>query len=280
MPPPPAGASRHPAYLHALADLRAARAFLERPAGVVVKWDEKKAIYEIDLTIREIKEASIDDGKDLNDHPPIDQPTWGGRLTHSLELVRKARADVNEAEDSPESRQLKTKALKHLETTEAFIQAGIEDAKTVKEPVGPKPGAHPAYAAALGNLRHARALLERPSVADVKWDEQNGIREIDAAIKEIRDARMDDGAPLTEHPPIDSKIAYRDRLREAMKLLGDAAKDIEEREDNSWAKGDRHRAVEHVRSAEHAVREAIGDRKADERKEEKREEKAEKKGGR
>src|SRR5450432_3641401 len=72
---------RHPAYLHALEDLRAARASLERPANVVVKWDEKQAIREIDAAIREIKEAAIDDGKNLNDHPPIDvNLDWKGRL--------------------------------------------------------------------------------------------------------------------------------------------------------------------------------------------------------
>src|ERR1700753_2160265 len=62
-PPPPAPmpAGNHPAYLHALSDLRMARAFLERPANVVVKWDEKRAITEIDAAIREIKEAAIDD---------------------------------------------------------------------------------------------------------------------------------------------------------------------------------------------------------------------------
>src|SRR5580693_8258942 len=47
-PPPPTAsatvvvgvtpvAQKHPAYLHALTDLRHARAFLERPAGAVVK---------------------------------------------------------------------------------------------------------------------------------------------------------------------------------------------------------------------------------------------------
>src|SRR5437763_1743950 len=61
--PPP---SQHPAYLHALTDLRHARAFLARPAGAMVKWDEKRAIHEIDEAIREIKSAAIDDGKSLD----------------------------------------------------------------------------------------------------------------------------------------------------------------------------------------------------------------------
>src|SRR5262252_9476269 len=57
-PPPPAGgavtvvvtptAQKHPAYLHALTDLRHARAFLAKPAGAQVKWDENRAIRELD----------------------------------------------------------------------------------------------------------------------------------------------------------------------------------------------------------------------------------------
>ena len=89
-PPPPAAAppppvavapAKHPAYLHALTDLRHARAFLARPAGIVVKWDENRAIRELDAAIKEIKEASIDDGKNLDDHPPVDAGlVWGDRL--------------------------------------------------------------------------------------------------------------------------------------------------------------------------------------------------------
>src|SRR5271167_2064106 len=73
-PAPPAD---HPAYLHALTDLRTARAHLQRPDGGELRDQEKKAIHEIDEAINEIKKASIDDGKDLNDHPPV-TPTWPG----------------------------------------------------------------------------------------------------------------------------------------------------------------------------------------------------------
>src|ERR1700683_3921456 len=86
----------HPAYLHALKNLRHARAHLERPANVrmAVAWDENAAIREIDAAIHEIKEASIDDGKDLRDHPIIEgRMEWGGRLHKTVELLRAARRD-------------------------------------------------------------------------------------------------------------------------------------------------------------------------------------------
>src|ERR1700684_669533 len=60
-PPPPApmAPQQHPAYLHALTDLRSARGYLRRPARAVVKWDENRAIREIDAAINEIKRAAI-----------------------------------------------------------------------------------------------------------------------------------------------------------------------------------------------------------------------------
>src|ERR1700743_3921644 len=61
---------KHPAYLHALSDLRAARWMLEhRPGDAAVSAQEDVAITEIDKAIGEIKKASIDDGKNLEDQP-------------------------------------------------------------------------------------------------------------------------------------------------------------------------------------------------------------------
>src|SRR5579862_3958299 len=67
---------KHPAYLHALSDLRAARWMLEhRPGDAAVSGQEDVAITEIDAAIGEIKRAAIDDGKDIHDHPKVDGPT-------------------------------------------------------------------------------------------------------------------------------------------------------------------------------------------------------------
>jgi hypothetical protein len=64
----------HPAYLHALSDLRAARHYLaDGWAWGPVRHDDDMAIHEIDKAIDEIKHASIDDGKGLNDPFPIDR---------------------------------------------------------------------------------------------------------------------------------------------------------------------------------------------------------------
>jgi hypothetical protein len=281
-PPPPA---HHPAYLHALADLRNARAFLERPANTVVKWDERRAIREIDAAIHEIKQAAIDDGKDITVHEPVDRPTWGGRLSRAQELLAKARADISEEEDNPSStvHALRGRALGHIANAEQAVRDGMEDARAMAPPpatvvvqtappppppppttvvVQAGPASHPAYLHALSDLRMARALLTRPTRdAEVKWDENRAIAKLNAAIREINEAAIDDGKPIEDHPPIDARMRHRDRIRTAIDLMEKAARDIEQREDNDFARGLRGRAVGHLHDAVRWSREAIEDRR-------------------
>jgi hypothetical protein len=122
----PAPGREHPAYLHALTDLRHARAHLQRPDGGELKEQEKKAIHEIDDAINEIKKASIDDGKDLNDHPPVDaKMDWRGRLHRALELVNKAHNDVAQEEDNSFAQGLQQRALEHIDKAHHHIEEAI-----------------------------------------------------------------------------------------------------------------------------------------------------------
>ncbi len=122
-----ARAEEHPAYLHALSDLRDARAHLERPASYKnkVKWAEANAIGEIDAAIREIKKAAIDDGKDIKDHVSIDTSLeWGGRLTKALELLRGARADIEKRETNDYAKGLRKRAFEHIDAAIADVERG------------------------------------------------------------------------------------------------------------------------------------------------------------
>lgn len=106
----------HPAYLHALTDLRTARWFLNHQAGDArVYANEDMSIGEIDAAIGEIKRASIDDGKDLNDHPQVDVNEHGSRLLKAIESLKKARADIRHEEDNPEARELRRHAFEHID---------------------------------------------------------------------------------------------------------------------------------------------------------------------
>ena len=122
----PAPGRDHPAYLHALTDLRTARAHLERPGGGELKEQERKAIHEIDDAIAEIKKAAIDDGKNLNDHPPVDAHIdWPGRLHRALELLDKAHNDVAHEEDNGFAQGLQARALEHIDKAHHHVEEAI-----------------------------------------------------------------------------------------------------------------------------------------------------------
>ncbi len=107
---------KHPAYLHALTDLRAARAHLQVNDGGELRHEEKEAIHAIDDAIAEIKRASIDDGKDLNDHPPVDAGLdHTGRLHRAKELLEKAHQDIAREEDNSFAQGLQQRAFGHID---------------------------------------------------------------------------------------------------------------------------------------------------------------------
>jgi hypothetical protein len=121
-----AAPQKHPSYLHALSDLRWARALLERPDGGELRQQEKDAVHEIDKAIDEIKHASIDDGKDLNDHPPVDAHLpWGGRLHKSIEMLDKAHRDVMKEEDDPAAQGLQMRAIEHIDKAHHHVEEAI-----------------------------------------------------------------------------------------------------------------------------------------------------------
>jgi hypothetical protein len=119
--------NQHPGYLHALTDLRHARAHLQRPDRGELREQEKKAIHEIDEAIGEIKRASIDDGKDLNDHPPVDaRLDWPGRLHRALELINKAHTDVSGEEDNRFAQGLQQRAMEHIDKAHHHVEEAIQ----------------------------------------------------------------------------------------------------------------------------------------------------------
>ncbi len=122
---------KHPAYLHALSDLRAARWMLEhRPGDAAVSAHEDVAIAEIDAAIGEIKHAAIDDGKNIGDHPNVDAPNnRRGRLHKAQELLHKVHADVAREEDDPMTRGLRDRAVGHIDAAIRATNGALGDAE-------------------------------------------------------------------------------------------------------------------------------------------------------
>jgi ribosomal protein L12E/L44/L45/RPP1/RPP2 len=267
--PPPAQA--HPAYLHALSDLRNARWNLERRGGdPQMKWDEHHAFDSIDRAIADIKHAAIDDGKNLQDHPPIDlQETRPGRLHKALAALQAARTDVTQEEDNAFANGLRGRGIKNIDEAIHFVEEGIAEADRVSTaapapaPAGaPAPAqplkAHPLYLHALSDLREARSNLEhREGDPQMKWDEHHALELVDRALGDIKRAAIDDGKNIDDHPPVDSHERRPGRLHKALSSLQAARKDVSDEEDNAFANGLRARGLHDIDEAIHFVEDGI-----------------------
>jgi hypothetical protein len=112
--PPP---ERHPAYLHALSDLRAARWLIEhRPGDWAQTGDEVEAVHQIDAAINDIKKAAFNDGKNPHDRPPVDEnPDHRGRIHEALQYLNKARSDISHEEDNAFANGLRDRAIGHID---------------------------------------------------------------------------------------------------------------------------------------------------------------------
>ena len=127
--PPPPPAPHHPAYLHALTDLRDARWNLEHRAGdAAVSTQEDVAIVEIDRAINDAKTAAIEDGKNIYQHPPEDaRIDRRGRLHRADELLRKARQDVAQGEANPQAVELRNRVIGHIDIALQATERAIRD---------------------------------------------------------------------------------------------------------------------------------------------------------
>ena len=116
------------------------------------------------------------------------------------------------------------------------------------------PGRHPAYLRALSDLRLMRAYLDRMTPSEhIDEESQHAIEEIDAAMREIKEASIDDGKDLHFHPPIDARIMPTDRYHKAREAGNAAWADVNQEEDEGFARGLKHRALDHIESANHIV---------------------------
>jgi hypothetical protein len=128
-PPPPAPMpAAHPRYLHAISDLRYARALLWRSDWRDVMHDQREAIAEIDRAIDEAKRAAIDDGKNIDDHPPLDKRLgWEGRFRKAMELLDSAQRDLSFEEDNRHAAAWRSAAMSHVGRARDFVAKAMRD---------------------------------------------------------------------------------------------------------------------------------------------------------
>lgn len=118
------GRDRHPAYIHALSDLRLARAYLDRlTPNKSLDAEQQQAIAEIDRAIADIKRASIDDGKSLSEHAGIDANIQRrDRFSRAKEALVAALHDVDHEEDNPDTRGLQKRTIDHIHHAFDLVQ--------------------------------------------------------------------------------------------------------------------------------------------------------------
>ena len=107
---------RHPAYLRARSDLRAAQNLMRAHEEPNVARRLVEADHEVEAAIQEIDRAAIIDRKDVDDHPRVD-PNLDrrGRFRRSIELLREARADLGREEDNGRARGWRDAAYRHID---------------------------------------------------------------------------------------------------------------------------------------------------------------------
>jgi len=108
--------AQFPAYLHALSDLRSARAYLQMDMRHRGEFERQRAIDQINKAIDDIKVAARDDGKNPWHTPP---PQSGGSeewpVHSAVRLLREARSDVDHGRDMPENRGLRERSAEHID---------------------------------------------------------------------------------------------------------------------------------------------------------------------
>jgi len=122
--------SQHPAYLHVLSDLRTAHWLIQhRGASDPVQGaEESNALAEIDAAYHDLEAASVSDGKNLADQPPANFP-WDnqrGRLHQAVDVLHKAHEELRGAEDNPAARDLRARAIRHVEAASALTRSAIQ----------------------------------------------------------------------------------------------------------------------------------------------------------
>ncbi len=119
---------RHPAYLHARSDLRAAQFLLRVREEPNVTRRLIEADHEVEAAIGEIDRAAVLDRKDLEDHPRIDTNLERrDRFRRIVELLRSARADLGREEDNGRARGWRDAAYRHIdEALEHMHRASVD----------------------------------------------------------------------------------------------------------------------------------------------------------
>jgi hypothetical protein len=119
---------------------------------------------------------------------------------------------------------------------------------------------HPGYLHAMSDLRSAYWQIQHRDADDgeVYREERAAMSEIRAAYQELKDASIIDDKDIDDQPPADFGFGdHKGRLGTALNLLHRARLDISGEETDSYARGWRNHALNHITNAVHHLQYAM-----------------------
>ena len=250
---------KHPYYLHARSDLRAAQQLMNVRDEPNTMQDLRMASDHARQAIRLIDTASVIDRKDVDDNPRVDvYPDRRRRFQAIYQVLASAKHDLSSEEDNLSAVGWRNAAVVQIDQAMNLVKKGAQD--EWRDDLGESE--HPHYLHAIADLRYARALLFRRDEAIVMADQRVAIHEIDEAINEARGAAITDGKEVNYMPPVDVRIRPVDRLNRAMDALNSALGNLRFEEDRRAALGWRAAAIRDTGHAVELTRKAIHDEHA------------------
>ena len=108
--------AQHPAYMHALSNLRQARALLQTDSRSGFREEKNRAMDEIDRAIQEVRRAVREEGRESRwTPPPATQGDPDRPLRSAMTLLDEAHGDVARGVDTSDYRGLQNRALRHID---------------------------------------------------------------------------------------------------------------------------------------------------------------------
>jgi len=121
---------KRPHYMHALADVRYARAWLYAPGSTSALGAEHEAIEHINKAMRDIQRALADDGKEPGALPPTDANLkHKDRLAKAVALLQSAVKDLRGEERDKAARDRQRSASRHVEEALRATRQAIVDSR-------------------------------------------------------------------------------------------------------------------------------------------------------
>ena len=108
-----------------------ARAYLNDGwAWEAVRQQDTQAVAEIDAAIHEIKAASYDDGRGINDHPPMEPNLgWHDRFQRAEDRLSRAQDNLRKVQDVNAAMQMRNRALSHVFNAKQIVDQAWRTAR-------------------------------------------------------------------------------------------------------------------------------------------------------